>query len=256
MKNIAEFQLIFSIDGDKIMSNAFSNIHSQIILDYRSSKETKSELRRLGYTVIETKKINDLYAAVDGHTDMQLFKAGNCLIVAQEAFDYYRNIFGNKVICGSKKLSDKYPYDILYNAACVGDLIICNKAYIAKEIIEFATQTQKKLLNVKQGYAKCSTAIIGKNAVVTADKGIAQVCIDNNIDVLEIEPGYIELKNMDYGFIGGCCGMLDKKTIAFNGELKNHPQHEEICSFCKNHKVDIIELKKGPLVDIGSIIVV
>jgi len=238
------------------MSVVHSNNCSQIVVDYRTSKETKSELQKLGYMVIRTKKISNLYAAVDGHTDMQLFKADNFLISAQEAFDYYKEIFCDKVVCGSKKLSGKYPGDVLYNAACVGDFIICNKTYIAKEITEFATQARKKLLNVKQGYTKCSIAIVGKNAVVTADKGIAQICIDNNIDVLEIEPGYIELENMNYGFIGGCCGMLDEKTIAFNGELKSHPQHKEIVCFCKNHNVDVIELKKGTLEDIGSILVV
>jgi len=238
------------------MNNNHSNVCSRIVIDYRTAKETKLELQKLGYTVIETKKISNLYAAVDGHTDMQLFKADNFLISAQETFDYYKDIFGDNVICGSKKLSDKYPDDVLYNAACVSDFIICNKVYIAKEIIEFATQARKNILNVRQGYARCSTAIVGKNAVVTADKCIAQICIDNNIDVLRIEPGYIELKNMNYGFIGGCCGMLDENTIAFNGELRSHPQYKKIVCFCKNHRVDVIELKKGPLEDIGSILVV
>lgn len=237
------------------MTTPISNICSNVIIDYRTSKETICNLRKLGYNVILSQKIDVLYDAVDGHSDMQVFIAGDKLISANETYEYYKNIFGDKVICGSKNLGGSYPKDVLYNAACVGDFIICNKAYIAKEITEFAQEAKKTIIDVKQGYSKCSIGIIGKNAIVTADKGITEKCKDAGIDVLKIEAGHIILKGMNYGFIGGTCGMIGENVIAFNGELKTHPQGEEIRIFCKKHNIDILELKRGVLEDIGSILI-
>ena len=237
------------------MTAPISNICSNIIIDYRTSKETVHNLQKLGYNVILSQKIDVLYDAVDGHSDMQVFVAGDKLISANETYEYYKDIFGDKVICGSKSLGESYPEDVLYNAACVSNFIVCNKAHIAKEITEFAQEAKKTIIDVKQGYSKCSVGIIGKNAIVTADKGIAEKCTDAGIDVLEIEAGHIKLEGMNYGFIGGACGMIGESVIAFNGELKTHPQGEEIRKFCKKHNTDIVELKRGVLEDIGSILV-
>ena len=43
-----------------------------------------------------------------------------------------------------------------------------------------------EIINVKQGYAKCSICVVSDNAIITADKGIAKAAIQNRIDVLEI----------------------------------------------------------------------
>ncbi len=237
------------------MDAPISNVCSNVIVDYRTSKETIYNLEKLGYNVILTQKINTLYDSVDGHSDMQVFVADDKLISAKETYTYYKNIFGNKVICGSKCLAKAYPEDVLYNAACIGDFIICNKAHIAKEITEFAIEAKKTIIDVKQGYSKCSIGIIGKNAIVTADKRIAKKCANAGVDVLEIEAGHIKLEGMNYGFIGGTCGMIDENVLAFNGELKTHPQGDEIHKFCHRHNVDIVELKSGILEDIGSILI-
>ena len=235
------------------MNTIFSNIRSRAVVDYRISPQSKITLENMGYHLILTKKVENLYDAVDGHVDMQLFVADNKIIVAPEVYNYYYNFLGENVVCGAEKLRSKYPFDILYNAAYVGEFIICNKAHTAPEILEFAKNANKSIIDVKQGYSKCSVGIIGKNAIVTADITIAKKCSEVGIDTLLIDPGHIELKGMEYGFIGGTCGMIADNIIAFNGELNTHPQGKEIIRICNKHKIEVIELKKGPLEDIGSI---
>ena len=106
-----------------------TNKCSGVVVDYRIAPESRQFFEKLGYTLILTKKIDNLYVAVNGHTDMQMFIADDRIIVAAEAYEYYSKIFADKVICGEKKLQNIYPYDIQYNAAYVDEFIICNKKY-------------------------------------------------------------------------------------------------------------------------------
>ncbi len=237
------------------MAQNHSNVCSnRVVLDYRAHKETVEELEKLGFVVVPSLKLSNLYNAIDGHCDIQLFKCGDGLIVAPEAYDYYKNKLADiNIIKGSKSLKTEYPHDIAYNSVNLGNYIICNRLYTAIEILEYGVRYSKKILNVRQGYAKCSVCIVNGNAIITADKSIIKICKENKIDVLEINQGYIELNGVDYGFIGGATGLINKTTLAVNGELKTHPDCNNIISFCKNYNVDVVELKKGNLYDIGSI---
>ena len=78
-------------------------------------------------------------------------------------------------------------------------------------------------------------------------------CINYIKNILK-KKGFIELYNME-GFIGGASGLIDNKTLCFNGNIKTHPDAENIKSFCKNAGVDVISLNNGNLKDIGSILV-
>ncbi len=238
------------------MSNTSPNKRSnRVVIDYRAQKETIEELERIGFKIIPTLKIPSLYDAINGHADIQIFKTQLGLIVAPEVFEYYKNALPDlDIVKGSNKLQNKYPHDISYNCADLGNYLICKRLYTTIEIVEYGLRYKKKILNVNQGYSKCSICIINENALITADKSIAKACKENKIDVLEIDEGYIELNGMDYGFIGGATGLIDKTTLAVNGEIKTHPNSDNIISFVKNYGVDVIELRKGNLYDIGSII--
>ena len=48
----------------------------------------------------------------------------------------------------------------------------------------------KRILHTNQSYAKCSSAVVGENAIITSDESIYRVCIENKIDVLKISVGY------------------------------------------------------------------
>lgn len=228
-----------------------------VIADYRISHESVISLEKHGINVIKTTPLSCLYEAVKGHPDMQVhyFADTNELLCAKEAYEYYKNIIPKNVnlICGAEELKEKYPFDILYNTAVVGNCVICNERYTAKEILTKYKKQGKKIINVKQGYAKCSTAIISENAAITADEGIYKQLTDNNIDALKITPGSIRLDTMSYGFIGGCCGLIDKNLLAVNGNINLHPNGDAIKSFCKKYDVEIFPLNNNELYDIGSL---
>lgn len=223
-----------------------------VLTDYRISPETVRELGLLGIETLKTQRIANLYDAVCGHTDMQIHHlGGNKFVTAPEVYDYYKNLLNDaEIIKGSKFLSGKYPDDICYNAAGLGGILICSAAYTAAEIVS----EYKTIINVNQGYAKCSICIVNENAIITSDKGIYEAAKRSGIDVLKIEPGYIKLKNMSYGFIGGATGLIAPNMLAVNGDIKTHKNCEDIILFCKNYGVEVISLKKGEIEDIGTII--
>ena len=228
-----------------------------IIADCRADDETIKSLQKTGYTVIPTVKLDCLYDAIASHADIQIHYLGNKRFVcAPEAYEHYKKYLpdGFTLIKGSKPLGAKYPADIPYNAAAVGNTLICNSRSTAIEILQTYSCSTRNILNVAQGYAKCSICVVSGNAIITADKGIAEAAKSNGMDVLRINEGHIELKNMNYGFIGGASGLIERNVLSFNGELSTHPDGEKIKKFCQNHNVAVAELKAGVLTDIGSII--
>lgn len=228
-----------------------------VIADCRADNRTIYSLENAGLQVIPTIRLDCLYDAIASHADIQIHYIGNnSFVCALEAYNHYKRLLpdGFALIKGSKSLDAKYPADIAYNAAALKDYVICNSAYTAIEILETYKSMGKDILNVKQGYSKCSVCMVNGSAIITADKRIAKTAKDHNIDVLEINSGYIKLRSMDYGFIGGATGLIKKNTLAVNGELNSHPQGKRIKDFCIKHNSEIVELKDGIMEDIGSII--
>ena len=228
-----------------------------IIVDCRADDETIKELEKTGSTVIPTVKLDCLYDAVASHADMQIHYLGdNRFVCAPEAYEHYKKLLpsGFELIKGSARLSSKYPDDIAYNAAALRNCVICKSRCTAIEILETYGSKGTDILNAAQGYAKCSTCVVNGHAIITADSSIASAAEKRGIDVLKIREGHIELRGMNYGFIGGASGLIERNVPAFNGELSTHPDGDNIRSFCKNHGAEVVELKKGILTDIGSII--
>jgi hypothetical protein len=227
------------------------------IVDCRAENKTVYSLEKANFSVVPTIEIKNLYDAVATHADMQIHYIGDSKFVcAPETFNHYRAVMPSEfdIICGSRMLSDRYPNDIAYNTAVLADFIICNPAYTASEIIAAHRSKGKEILSVKQGYSKCSTCIIGGNAIITSDSGIAKKAEENDIDVLRIQQGHIKLRRLNYGFIGGATGLLEKNVLAVNGDINTHPDSESIKHFCKKHGTELFELKDGLLEDIGTLI--
>lgn len=225
---------------------------SGVIADYRISDASVNMLNSIGINVIPSCAVLSLYNAVKGHPDMLIHHfGGNKFLTAPEAYSYFCSVLPEaEIIKGSKALSDKYPEDIAYNAAVMGDTLICSAEHTAPEI----TSSYSKILSVKQGYSKCSVCIVSDNAIITSDKGIYKTAAANGIDVLCINEGYIYLKGMSHGFIGGATGLISDNILAVNGNIKTHPDCDAICSFCKQYGVEILPLNDGDITDIGSII--
>lgn len=223
----------------------------QVIVDYRTDKESILALKAAGFDIVRSIKVSSLYSEVDGHPDMQIHIVNGKAVCAPEVYSYYSEILKIKTTKGSLDIGSSYPHDISYNVCAVGGFALCFSKHTAPEILsEYDT-----VINTRQGYAKCSVCVVGSSAAITADDGIYRTLKGKGVDVLKIIPGFIELYGMG-GFIGGASGMISKDCIAFNGELSTHPDCENIRSFCREHGIYITELRKGTLRDIGTIMLV
>ena len=225
--------------------------HNKVLVDYRIHKDSVTELENMGYEPVFTIKHRGLYDAVNGHSDMMLYRSYEKIIAEPRLFDVLseQDIGNIKIINGKQCITDEYPLDIPYNAAELDGYIIHNLKYTNPEILKL--YSSEKRIHVNQGYTKCNLCII-KNAAITSDEGIYNK-LKSKFDILKIRQGYIELPGMNYGFIGGATGFIDN-TLIVNGSLKTHPDYHNIVAFVKNYNVDIAELNIGKLYDIGTII--
>lgn len=224
-----------------------------VLVDYRISKESIQTLQSLGITVYVSTPVKHLYSQVSGHPDMQICHMGaNRFVAEPDVFSYYQRLWPQaQVLKGKTKLKQQYPQDIAYNSAIIGNFIFhrtdCTDAVI-KECLK-----DKTMIHVKQGYSKCNVCMIHEKAIITSDAGIAAAAQKYDFDVLRIHAEGISLYDME-GFFGGSSGLLAPNLLAVNGDISTHPDASAIRSFCKNYKIDICSLKRGPIEDIGSIL--
>ena len=227
-----------------------------VVVDFGISNKSIDTLKNLGYRVIKTPENPNVQDAICGHPDMVLCKLKNHDFVADTTFRGFliKNYKNANFIEGKSILQEKYPFDIAYNCALVGNKLFCNEKYTDKAILEYCRDNDIRILNIKQGYAKCSICIVSDNAIITADKNILNTAFKNNIDVLLVENKGIILKGYNEGFIGGATGLLEKDLLAVNGKIELHKDCDAIKAFCLKHGVNTISLSDEPIYDVGSII--
>lgn len=223
--------------------------------------EIGTALQDHGFSVLCLDGDERLSAPVRSHADMLLFFMDNTVFCSDEYFQKHKSTFsiiedyGYHIIKCALHISDRYPNDIAFNIAHIGNCIYGNLKHSAKEITEFAEERKIKSVQVKQGYAKCSTVILNGNAIITADSRIAEAASKNGIAVLTIEnsPRAVHIDGYDYGFLGGACGVFEDK-IYFTGNIGRHPQGDKISNFCLSNGSIPISLSDSILTDIGGII--
>lgn len=230
--------------------------NAKLVVMSTNNKELVKRVEELGIKVLSSENLSKLLIFEQHHTDLQFLHYNNdTAFVLKECSnlkEMLKNHFTN-VIEISKSIEKDYPNNVMLNCVVLNDKLICNKKTIANEILEMATNDNLKIINVNQGYTKCSTCIVNENAIITPDKSIYKSC-RNEMDVLLIKEGYIELTGTDYGFIGGSSFKVNKNTLAFTGNIKLHPDYNSIKSFAKNHNVDLLSITENIMFDIGSII--
>ncbi|MGF6375399.1 hypothetical protein M2140_000433 [Clostridiales Family XIII bacterium PM5-7] len=154
----------------------------------------------------------------------------------------------------NQDLGKDYPKDIAFNAACTGKYFIHNLSNTNEKLLLAAKAMDMVLVDVNQGYTKCSTVVVDWNAIITYDEGIAQACEKfKGLDVLKVSPGHVHLDGYDTGFIGGASGRVGKEII-FNGDLSAHPDAQSIIDFIHGHSLACKWFPNYPLTDIGSIL--
>ena len=214
--------------------NLPENAVSEVMLsDYKP--EFKSELERMGIKVTVPKAIENIRGSERYHADMSVLHIG-----------------GNQFLYAAELNEQVTAEQPLLNICIFGNNVICNTKTVYKPALEMLKN--RRIIHTNQRYAKCCCAVAGENAVITSDNGIYKICLANQIDVLKISVGDILLDGYAYGFIGGCCGLIAKDTLAFSGNVKLHKDFANMRDFARNHHIELYSLTNEKLYDIGGIL--
>lgn len=226
-----------------VVSGAFPQLHTA--------------LNKLGIQTIPTEPSRFLSPPVAQHADLQcMHLGGNTVVVAKTEVPLADALQsqGLHILPTERPLGPKYPEDVLLNAVQAKSILMGKLKTLDPVVLKHYQNKNWKISNVRQGYTNCSVAMVSEQALITADTGIAAVAQTLGLRVLTIRPGFIALPGLNYGFIGGCCGLIAKDTLAFTGKLNYHPDYEKMIQFITSEGKQILELTQGQLIDVGGII--
>ncbi len=232
------------------------------VADQRIPAEAIVCLKQFGMETLLLPAHSALPPPVASHPDLLLFFEPNAIrttkryldLAKQELTEISRRT-GLPIQTITEELFNTYPQDILLDAAPVGSHLFCLEAHTAKEI---CTQSNRQIISVRQGYAKCSVIPISNNALITSDPSIASAATRRQLDVLLVSADTVRLPGYANGFIGGAASFApfgDMEQIFFCGDLSTHPQSSQITDFCTRHQKQPISLGSFPLTDVGTIFI-
>jgi len=229
-----------------------------VVTDNRIDKKCERSLRARGFELVKLPSFSLLQKPVSAHPDMLFFTAKGRLVCHRDYFSaaereilQIANASGLSIFISDEDMGAEYPEDVLFNAAAIGDKLICRRDTVSNPVAEL--YPEDKIINVRQGYAKCSVCAVNDNAIITADPSIAGAAEKNGIDVLPISRGGVRLNGYDCGFIGGASG-CDGENVYFCGNIDLHPDGERIRDFCERQGRKAISLSDDPLYDYGTLI--
>lgn len=230
-----------------------------VIANCRISKAALDALKAKGFIPILTKSAKYLQEGVSAHPDMLFFCGFGQLFCHKEYYaenaaliDQIRELYHAELVLSDEPTGKKYPLDVLFNACIVGNRIICNPKTVSKMILSVASSFGLEMISVPQGYTKCSICAVSDNALITADRAIAEACEKVGIDVLKVSEGHVSLPPYNFGFIGGASGAFES-AVYFCGSVDKHPDGEAIKDFCKKHDKTPVSLSDDLLQDVGSL---
>ncbi len=208
--------------------------------------------------VITPPPIDVLVPSMRRHADLGIvIVSEKKAVCAPETYDYYKNAlapYGFEVIMGKKSVGSNYPLDCAYNVGIVGKKCFLNKSVCDGRLFEILISEGYELIEVKQGYTKCSICPIDENSFITSDSAIAQEGLKRGMDALLVENEGILLPPFENGFWGGCCGMGDSDILFVNGDISLIGSGSKIKEFLDRKNIKIQKSKEGKILDIGSII--
>lgn len=229
-----------------------------VIVSEDINKKFEESLTACGLIVVKVRKNKKLYTAIESHADIVLCPIEKNIIIEADSYDYLSRQLvdsGYTLIKTSAIANGNYPEDIKLNLAYSSCFAIHNFKYTDEILLDaiknIAKNVDRKFVNVKQGYSKCSILIVDEKSIITSDIGVYE-SVKEEVDCLLISKGHIRLKTLEYGFIGGTSGRY-KDEIWFYGDLSKHPDYKRIKSFIEFRKLKLRYFADFELEDIGSI---
>lgn len=207
-----------------------------------------------GIEVIKPYHMANLPEGMRLHGDLSLCYLGEGVAVcAPEAYDYYKDKLPVKLIKGETAVGSNYPYDAAYNVAIVGKRIFCRVDSTDSVLLKAAREMGYGIINIKQGYSKCSVCPVDSMSAVSGDMSFYRAAEKEGLDVLLVTNGGIKLKGFDNGFFGGCAYMESKSVFSAKGDVRLLPDYEKIKAFLDKRNIKIKQ-NCGEVVDFGSFI--
>lgn len=225
---------------------------TDIFLCKDTPPQLKSALEEIGITIHPLDRDERLDDRISYHTDVLCCNLGKNNVVFSKPQPQI-DIDDINITISDAAFGKNYPYDVPLNAAVIKNLIICNIKYTDPHILSYAHKNNWKIIDVKQGYAKCSILPITQSAVITDDIGIYSALSDIGFDVLFIDK-CVRCEGYDCGFIGGAAARLSEDSIFFTGIFEDNETKRRIESFINKHSLKTIYLTDLPIFDVGSII--
>lgn len=215
-----------------------------------------ASVKDLGYEIIGTDSVKCFLPFERRHADMQCLVIDNTVFVLKEAVNLINSLKENGIsyIMTERETEGKYPRNVLLNAVYLNGRLYCREDAADPAVKNYCATQGIQIINVNQGYAKCSVLLADK-VFITADKGIYDAMTRNGEEGLLIESGDIDLKGVDYGFIGGC-GFYDDGTLYLNGDISKHKSYLKIKEFLTKKDIKTVCLSENKLYDIGGFIVI
>ncbi|MGD2278851.1 MAG: hypothetical protein PVH45_02005 [Candidatus Omnitrophota bacterium] len=201
----------------------------------------------------------EVYDSILCHPDIYFFRLNRTKVIhapgvpEQDLFDLRE--LGVELIKGEGNPKGPYPGTIRYNVARIGKTVFHNLAHTDPVILRSAQKSGLELVNVAQGYARCSVLPAGKEALITADRTIAEAARGKGFDVLKISPGSVILPGEEYGFIGGAGGCMPDGSLIMLGDIDHHPEASRIKNFLIKHSVQYVDIAGLPLYDAGGLFI-
>lgn len=200
--------------------------------------EILEALKAHGIRCVTTEFDTRLPDPIAYHADMQMFHLDK----------------GRTFVLRGEEALKKQLKDVLCNMLNLNGTVLANLGVMDPNIYTCLEDAGLKMRHVNQGYTRCATAVVAKDAIITMDLGIRALAQFLGIDVLLVHEENVFLDGYDYGFLGGCCGLIDKNVVAFTGKLDSLECAAEIRAFLEKHCVQYIELTQNQMIDIGGIL--
>ena len=207
--------------------------------------------------VIKPYRLDVMPLSMQRHADLSFCYLGDGVAVcAPEAYSYYKTELdgtGIELIKGGIGLKGNYPFDAAYNVGIVGDKIYCKKAITDIVLLSVAESMGYDIININQGYAKCSICPVDRHSAISADMSFYKAAVKEGMDVLLITNEAIGLEGFANGFFGGCAFKYDKDGLFVNGDVRQLPQYENIRKFLEKREIKLV-YDSGQVTDFGSLI--
>lgn len=190
------------------------------------------------------------------HADMQSIKIKDKLFINKNCKSIISSLDKRNIsytLCDN--IGCRYPDNVALNAVLIGNKLMCKESALHPLVKEYCHSASIEIINVKQGYAKCSTLVVNENSIITDDESIYKVALQNDINALLIEKGDIILDDDNYGFIGGASAVIGD-SVYFFGDINTHKNANKIKTFIKNRNLNIVSTTHDKLTDIGGIVTI